>query len=95
MGRKSNRIGRAGEDLARIRIGIREGMAARVTRTGRGHDFKAERYNPFTGATETTYYEVKTGPNARQTPLQKQMQEELGDDYEVMRVNLPFNPDLY
>jgi len=95
MGRKSNRIGKAGEELGLIQIAIREGFGARISRTGIGHDYKSERYNFYTGKSEDTYHEIKTGKHAQLSERQRQAQRKLGDKYRVHRVNLPFNPDLY
>jgi hypothetical protein len=90
---KSNRIGKFGEEIARIQIAIKEGAAAKITRTGRGHDYKSERPNIYTGEIETKYYEVKTGKYARLSKLQRQCKKELGDDYIEHRVHLSINPD--
>ena len=92
---KSNRIGKAGEELGFAQIVIKEGAAAKVTRTGRGHDFKAERYDVFTGETHETFYEVKAGEHPQLSELQKKTQAELGEKYVVQKVHLPFNKDLY
>ena len=53
------------ETLFRLNRALEE-----VERTGRGHDLKTRRHNIFTGKTETTYYEVKTG-NSRLSELQE------------------------
>lgn len=92
---KSNRIGKAGEELGLIQISFNEGFGAKITRTGRGHDYKSERYNIITGKTETRYYEIKAGKHPRQSKLQKETQAKLGKKYVLHRVNLPFNEDFY
>ena len=81
--------------LLKVLEPITEGFGAKITRTGKGHDFKSERYNFYTGEIEETYYEVKAGENPRLSDLQKETQAELGDKYVVHRVHLPFNKDLY
>jgi hypothetical protein len=93
--RKSNRVGKAGEELGYIQIAIQEGFAAKIRRTGVGHDYKSEKYNFYTGEWEETYHEIKAGKHPQLSERQKEAQRKLGDKYRVHRVNLPFNPDLY
>ena len=54
----------------------------RVTRTGRGHDLKAQRRDPLTGEKETKFIEVKTG-NSRLSNLQRKKQRQYGERYVV------------
>lgn len=93
---RSNRIGKAGEELGLGQIALREGFTARITRTGRGSDCRAERWNPLTGRNEVRYYEIKAGKHARLSKLQRQTRSRMGaKKYRVHRVDLPFNIDLY
>jgi hypothetical protein len=91
---KPHRIGKAGEELGLIQIALQEGITAKIARTGRGHDFKSERYDPYSGECEETFYEIKVGDTPL-TKLQRQTKEDLGNQYRVHRVDLPFDHDLY
>ncbi len=61
----------------------------KMTRTGRGHDYRATRKNFFTGKTETKYVEVKTG-NSKLSTLQKKKKKQLGSKYVVERLDPNF-----
>jgi len=57
----------------------------KVTRTGRGHDYKVTHRHPLTGKYEgTTYHEVKSG-NGKLSKLQKKTKEKKGSRYKVER----------
>ncbi len=58
----------------------------KMTRTGRGHDYRATRKNWRTGKTETKYVEVKTG-NSQLSSLQEKKKKQLGSKYVEERVN--------
>ena len=57
-----------------------------VTRTGKGHDYKATRRNLLTGKKESRYIEVKTG-NSQLSPLQKKKRRQFGNRYVEERVD--------
>ncbi len=75
--------GRSGEAQAKSKW---EMNGWKMTRTGRGHDYRATRKNWRTGKTETKYVEVKTG-NSQLSPLQEKKKKQLGSKYVEERVN--------
>lgn len=82
--RENQRKGRAGEKWAAIQHQV---QGDEVIRTGRGHDFKVRKKDiPFIGKTKRTIYlEVKTGPSAKLSPLQKIMKKKLKGRFRVHR----------
>jgi len=82
---RNRRRGKIGEDMVRTRYIMR---GYEVERTGRGHDFKVRKRDPFTGRViETKYVEVKTG-NAKLSKLQEETKNKKRN-YKVERVK-PF-----
>ena len=75
--------GRSGEAQAKAKW---EMNGWKMTRTGKGHDYRATRKNWRTGKTETKYVEVKTG-NSQLSPLQQKKKQQLGSKYVEERVN--------
>lgn len=73
--------GRAGEKKIKDEY---EFSGYKVSRTGKGHDLKAEKKDWF-GNKTTKYIEVKTG-NSKLSKLQKKKQGYLGDKYVVERL---------
>ncbi len=81
--RTNQEQGREGERKARAKY---EMVGYEVTRTGKGHDFKATKRDPISGKKSTIYVEVKTG-NSKLSPLQKKKQKQLSGRYKVEREN--------
>ncbi len=79
VNRENQEQGREGEERTRSRYEL---MGYNVTRTGKGHDFKATKTNPLTGKKETVYVETKTG-GAKLSPLQKKKRRQFGGRYVV------------
>ena len=82
VNRENQEQGRAGEQKITRNW---EFSGYKVTRTGKGHDLKAEKTDLFTGKKKTTFIEVKTG-NSKLSKLQRRKQRRLGDKYVVERV---------
>ena len=61
-----------------------------VTRTGKGHDFKATKRAP-SGFKITQFVEVKSG-GAKLSPTQQKAKKRLGSKYKVMRVGTEQKP---
>jgi|SaaInlStandDraft_5_1057022.scaffolds.fasta_scaffold39812_2 hypothetical protein len=78
--------GKAGETQTKT---VWEWDGWKMTRTGRGHDYRATRKNPITGKTETKYVEVKTG-NSKLSTLQRKKKKQLGSKYVVERIDPNF-----
>jgi transketolase len=74
--------GRSGEAQVKARY---EMNGWKVTRTGKGHDYRVTRKNWTTGKTETKYVEVKTG-NSQLSPLQRKKKKQFGSKYVEERV---------
>jgi len=81
VNRDNQEQGRAGEK--KIKEGY-EFSGYKVTRTGKGHDFKAEKKDWF-GNKTTKHIEVKTG-NSKLSKLQKKKRGQFGDKYVVERL---------
>ena len=75
--------GKAGEEQVKAKYELN---GYKVTRTGRGHDYRATKKNWLNGKRETKYVEVKTG-NSKLSPLQKKKKRQLGSKYVEERVN--------
>jgi len=84
---EENRMrGKAGEDTVRMQYGL---SGYEVERTGRGHDFRVRKRNPFSGrVVKTELIEVKTG-KAKLSKLQRKTKKKKGN-YRVVRVGNPF-----
>ena len=83
--RDNQRKGRVAEDIVRMRYLIR---GYEVERTGRGHDFRVRKRNPFTGRViESKLIEVKSG-RANLSKLQQKIKRKKSN-YKVERVD-PF-----
>ncbi len=82
VNRENQEQGRAGERKIKEEW---EFSGYKVTRTGKGHDLKAEKRDLFTGEKETKYIEVKTG-NSKLSKLQKKKRGRLGKKYVVERL---------
>jgi len=79
--RDNQRKGRAAEDQAMMRDNLR---GYETERTGRGHDYRRRKRNPFTGrVTKSEVVEVKSG-NATLSPLQKKTKKKKSN-YRVVR----------
>lgn len=77
--------GRFGEEYAKLQAAL---WGYKLKRTGRGHNFLAERTDisaPFSGKKERVYVEVKRGPHARLSKLQKKRKKKLKGRYAVYR----------
>ena len=86
INRQNQEQGREGERMVRAKY---EFAGYKVQRTGRGHDFKITKRDPFTGkTTKPEYHEVKTG-NSPLSPLQKKKKRQMGKRYVVDRVHTP------
>jgi hypothetical protein len=86
VNRENQEQGKAGERKIREKY---EFSGGKVTRTGKGHDFKVETKDWF-GNKTTKHIEVKTG-NSKLSKLQKKKQSRLGDKYVVERLeSTPF-----
>jgi len=86
VNRENQEQGREGERKIREKY---EFSGGKVTRTGKGHDFKVETKDWF-GKKTTKHIEVKTG-NSKLSKLQKKKQRRLGDKYVVERLeSTPF-----
>ena len=83
MNRDNQAQGRAGEEQVKAKYELN---GYKVTRTGKGHDYRATKRNWFTGKRETKYIEVKTG-NSKLSPLQRKKKKQLGSKYVEERVN--------
>ncbi|WAC05963.1 MAG: hypothetical protein OS112_04845 [Methanoregula sp.] len=84
--RNNQRKGKAAEDQAMMRDNM---MGYETERTGRGHDYRRRKRNPFTGrVTKSEVVEVKSG-NAKLSPLQKKTKKKKSN-YRVVRENPPF-----
>ncbi len=81
VNRDNQEQGRAGEKKIKDEY---EFSGYNVTRTGKGHDFKAEKKDWF-GNKTTKHIEVKTG-NSKLSKLQKKKRGQLGDKYVVERL---------
>ena len=81
VNRENQEQGKAGERKIREKY---EFSGGKVTRTGKGHDFKVETKDWF-GNKTTKHIEVKTG-NSKLSKLQKKKQSRLGDKYVVERL---------
>ena len=79
--------GKRGEERVKTQ---RELQGWKMTRTGKGHDYKATRTNHLTGKKEAEYVEVKTG-NAKLSPLQKKKKRQYGNKYVVENGNSMFD----
>ena len=79
INRENQEQGRRGEERVRMR---RELQGWKMTRTGKGHDYKATRTDQRTGRKKTEYVEVKTG-DAKLSPLQKKKKRQYGRRYVV------------
>ncbi len=82
VSRENQSQGRAGEKKIREKY---EMTGYKVTRTGKGHDLKAEKKDWFTGENRAKYIEVKTG-NSKLSKLQKKKQGQIGGKYVVERL---------
>lgn len=82
VNRENQEQGKAGERKIKSEY---EFSGYKVTRTGKGHDLKAEKEDWFTGKKKTKYIEVKTG-NSKLSKLQKKKRRQLGDKYVVERL---------
>ncbi|WP_371504513.1 hypothetical protein [Nitrosopumilus adriaticus] len=82
VNRENQEQGKAGERKIKEEY---EFSGYKVTRTGKGHDLKAEKKDWFTGQKKTKYIEVKTG-NSKLSKLQKKKRGHLGDKYVVERL---------
>ncbi len=83
---ENRRKGKAAEESYKIRAQM---SGYEVERTGRGHDFKVRKRDPFTGkVTYTGYREIKSG-NAKPSKLQKKTMKRKSN-YKVIRENNPF-----
>lgn len=83
VNRANQEQGRNGESQVKARY---EMNGWKMTRTGKGHDYRATRKNWGTGKTETKYVEVKTG-NSQLSDLQKKKKKQFGRKYVEERVN--------
>jgi hypothetical protein len=72
--RENQSKGKEGEEHIRRKY---EFNGYKVERTGKGHDFKAERKDWLTGKKETKYIEVKTG-NSKLSDLQRKKKRQYG-----------------
>ena len=81
VNRENQEQGREGERKIREKY---EFSGGKVTRTGKGHDFKVVTKDWF-GNKTTKHIEVKTG-NSKLSKLQKKKQSRLGDKYVVERL---------
>ena len=81
VNKENQEQGRAGEKKIKEEY---EFSGYKVTRTGKGHDFKAEKKDWF-GNKTTKHIEVKTG-NSKLSKLQKKKRGRLGDKYVVERL---------
>ena len=81
VNRENQEQGREGERKAMAKYEL---AGYKVQRTGRGHDFKATKRDPFTGRIKTKYVEVKTG-DSELSPLQKKKKRQIGKRYVVER----------
>jgi|SRR6185437_13007745 len=81
--RANARKGKVAEDMIRSKY---EMSGYNVTRTGRGHDFRVSRLDPWTGEKEIRYVEAKSG-NAKLSPLQRKKQRQYGGKYVVDRTD--------
>jgi hypothetical protein len=81
VNRDNQEQGRAGEKKIKDEY---EFSGYKVSRTGKGHDLKAEKKDWF-GKKTTKYIEVKTG-NSKLSKLQKKKRGYLGDKYVVERL---------
>jgi len=92
VNRANQSQGKDGEEHVRRKY---EFNGYKVSRTGRGHDWKAERKDWLTGKKETKYIEVKTtkNENPRLSDLQKKKKRQFGKRYVVEEVEpTPFGP---
>ena len=83
INRSNQEQGKAGEEQVKAKY---EFNGYKVTRTGKGHDYRATKKNWWTGKRETKYVEVKTG-NSKLSPLQRKKKKQLGSKYVEERVN--------
>ncbi len=81
VNRDNQEQGRVGEKKIKDEY---EFSGYKVSRTGKGHDLKAEKKDWF-GNKTTKYIEVKTG-NSKLSKLQKKKRDYLGDKYVVERL---------
>ncbi len=82
VNRENQEQGKAGERKIKKEY---EFSGYKVTRTGKGHDFKAEKKDWFTGKKKTKYIEVKTG-NSKLSKLQNKKRGQFGNKYVVERL---------
>ena len=79
------RKGKAGEERFKRQ---RELWGDKVKKTGKGHDGIVTKTNMVTGKKTKYYVEIKTGPKAKLSPLQKKTQKKMGDKrYKVIRMS--------
>ena len=77
-------IGYWGESIAMVHLML-NGYTD-IKKIHKGADFKARKYDLFTGRKGPwEYFEVKTGPHAKLSKLQKQMKRRYGRRYHVIR----------
>lgn len=64
-------------------------MGNEVIRTGKGHDYKVRKRDPWTGKVKSTHYvEVKSSSKAPVSKLQKKTKKKLQGRYKVVRPSL-------
>src|SRR5574337_208122 len=81
INRENQSQGKDGEEQVRRKY---EFNGYKVTRTGKGHDFKAEKQDWLTGKKDTKYIEVKnTRGDPRLSNLQKKKKKQFGRKYVV------------
>ena len=83
INRSNQEQGKAGEEQVKAKYELN---GYNVTRTGKGHDYRATKKNWWTGKRETKYVEVKTG-NAKLSPLQRKKKKQYGSKYVEERVD--------
>ena len=83
INRSNQEQGKAGEEQVKAKYELN---GYKVTRTGKGHDYRATKKNWWTGKRETKYVEVKTG-NAKLSPLQRKKKKQYGSKYVEERVD--------
>jgi len=78
---EARRKGKAGEEAYRWQATL---QGKEVVRTGRGYDYKEKTRNFWTGKVRTKCVEVKTGPHARLSKLQKRTKKKKKGAYKVV-----------
>ena len=81
--RENQSRGKGGEEHIKSKY---EFNGYKVTRTGKGHDFRAEKRDWWTGKKESKVIEVKTG-NSPLSDLQKKKKRQYGSKYVVERLD--------